>query len=233
MNVPNTTTTVIGKWDDVVDGGGTREFIESGVSRSGENVGVINALSETVDPNWNNDQIWDNVTKPWIDSNSIKITPADRSTVSAIRNGQDTGGTLSEQLADQALGQNGYVPVPQATRAAPGSQGFDNVLIRRDATGNIEDIVINESKQLSSSSAGFQMSRISGQSNSLCANGCTQMSNQWIDDVLVRMSGNSNNPAGQQLAQEIRNFNRANPNGITRTISGVDRSTGELLIIKI
>ncbi|WP_298894086.1 hypothetical protein [uncultured Psychroserpens sp.] len=42
---PNKTTTVIGKWVDNVDGGGTSKVINSGLSKSGENVGGINALS--------------------------------------------------------------------------------------------------------------------------------------------------------------------------------------------
>lgn len=42
---PNKTTTVIGKWVDNVNGGGTRDIIESGLSKSGENLGGINALS--------------------------------------------------------------------------------------------------------------------------------------------------------------------------------------------
>lgn len=60
---PNKTTTIIGKWDDVIDSGGTKEIIENGLSKSGENVGGINALSfdgngMTVDQQWVINQQW-------------------------------------------------------------------------------------------------------------------------------------------------------------------------------
>lgn len=58
---PNKTTTVIGKWQN-----GTKEIIDSGLSKSGKNTGGINALSETPNPNWNDQQIWDNINEPWL-----------------------------------------------------------------------------------------------------------------------------------------------------------------------
>lgn len=42
---PNKTTTVIGKWSEKVDGGGTSKIIDSGLSKSGQNLGGLNALS--------------------------------------------------------------------------------------------------------------------------------------------------------------------------------------------
>jgi hypothetical protein len=67
ITVPDKTTTVVGKWIDNIDGGGTKEIIESGLSKSGRNDGGINALSEAPDPSWNNQQIWDNINEPWLD----------------------------------------------------------------------------------------------------------------------------------------------------------------------
>lgn len=62
-----------------------------------------------------------------------------------------------------------------------------------------------------------------------CLN-CTQMSNEWIDDVLVRMES-TNVSSTQNLAAEIRAFDQVNT--ITKTVSGVNRSTGELVIVAI
>jgi hypothetical protein len=42
---PNKTTTIIGKWQDNVNGGGTSEIINSKLSVSGQNNGGVNALS--------------------------------------------------------------------------------------------------------------------------------------------------------------------------------------------
>ncbi len=61
---PNKTTTVIGKYD--INGVGTKNIIDSGLSKSGKNVGGINALSEVPNPNWNDQQIWDNINEPWL-----------------------------------------------------------------------------------------------------------------------------------------------------------------------
>lgn len=58
---PNKTTTVIGKYEN-----GTKQIIESGLSKSGKNTGGINALSETPNPNWNDQQIWNNINEPWL-----------------------------------------------------------------------------------------------------------------------------------------------------------------------
>lgn len=58
---PNKTTTIIGKWKN-----GTDKFIDSGLSKSGKNTGGLNVLSEVPDPNWDAQQIWDNLNEPWL-----------------------------------------------------------------------------------------------------------------------------------------------------------------------
>lgn len=63
---PNKTTTVLGKWIDPA-GGGTKEIIESGLSKSGENLGGLNALDELVDGMSSLD-IWNTVNKPWLEA---------------------------------------------------------------------------------------------------------------------------------------------------------------------
>lgn len=122
---------------------------------------------------------------------------------------------------------DGFTAIPRLDLAAPGPQGFDNVLIRRDANGNLEDVLINESKQLTNGT--IELISIQGSNNSRCSN-CVQMSEEWIDDVLDRMS-NTSNPNTVSLGAEISNFRLSNT--ITRSVSGIDRVTGELVIVKL
>jgi hypothetical protein len=56
------------------------------------------------------------------------------------------------------------------------------------------------------------------------------MSDNWIDDVIQRMV-NSNDPAKVNFANDLRRFK--NSNTIIKIVSGVDRNTGELNIIKL
>lgn len=58
---PNKTTTVIGKWTN-----GTEKIINAGLSKSGKNVGGINALNVVTD-GLTDDQIWNQINKPWLD----------------------------------------------------------------------------------------------------------------------------------------------------------------------
>ncbi len=169
-----------------------------------------------------------------INNNSLKIkidNPSKQADINAIKNGQDNTGSLSERLVDDIFANDGYEAVDPNVLGVPSTQGFDNVLIKRDAAGNIEDVIINESKQLNSPTAGFQLGDIQGSNNSACqgAGGCIQMSDNWIDDVLTRMQ-NGNGPQAQ-LAADLRGF--MNTNQLTLTTSGVDRVTGELNIVRI
>ncbi len=64
--VPQKTTTIVGRFEDMIDGGGTGEIINSGLSKSGQNIGGVNVLGENIPAGWNNQQIWDNVNEPWL-----------------------------------------------------------------------------------------------------------------------------------------------------------------------
>ncbi|WP_320020395.1 hypothetical protein [Labilibaculum manganireducens] len=59
------TTTILGKWEDPA-GGGTSEIINSKLSKSGQNHGGANALSESIPDGWSDKQIWDNINEPWL-----------------------------------------------------------------------------------------------------------------------------------------------------------------------
>lgn len=123
---------------------------------------------------------------------------------------------------------DGFTAIPRSDLGAFGDQGFDNVLIKRNASGNITDVVINESKQFRSDGSIKLSDGIQGTQGSSYFN-CTQMTEDWIDDVLLRMS-NTSNPTTVSLGAEIRSFGISN---ITRSVSGVDRVTGELVVVKL
>jgi len=60
------TTTCIGKYDPP-GGIGTKQVIDSKLSKSGENPGGVNILNDTRNmQGWEDQQIWDNVNEPWL-----------------------------------------------------------------------------------------------------------------------------------------------------------------------
>lgn len=117
ITTPNKTTTVIGKYIDNVNGGGTKDVIESGLSKSGRNDGGLNALSEPVNPNWTDQQIWDNVNAPWVDdaianSDIIKVisNPLNKTNILGTNVNQalfpDSAFTSSQSLSNLLLNLN-------------------------------------------------------------------------------------------------------------------------------
>jgi hypothetical protein len=62
---PDKTTTILGKWKDP-SCGGTCEVIDSRLSKSGQNRGGVNVLSENIPASWTDQQIWDDVNEPWL-----------------------------------------------------------------------------------------------------------------------------------------------------------------------
>jgi hypothetical protein len=62
---PDKTTTLLGKWKDPACGG-TCEIIDSRLSKSGENTGGVNVLSENIPSGWTDQEIWDKVNEPWL-----------------------------------------------------------------------------------------------------------------------------------------------------------------------
>jgi len=159
-----------------------------------------------------------------------------------VQNGDNGGigidpGKKTENLMEDLLAQDGYLPPNQSSFypndfnvQLPGGKGFDNVLIKRDNNGNITDVIINESKQVSSSGSISLSNGIVGTQGSSC-NGCTQMSTDWIDDVLVRMDLQGGDLA--DLASEINNFITVDGGTVTQLVSGVNKTTGELVIVNI
>jgi hypothetical protein len=70
---PTKTTSAIGKYQPTGGGPGTKNLIESGITKSGENAGDVNVLNDlTNTQGWPDQQIWDQVNKPWLDAAAIR-----------------------------------------------------------------------------------------------------------------------------------------------------------------
>nr|WP_321221612.1 hypothetical protein [uncultured Psychroserpens sp.] len=174
-----------------------------------------------------------------INNKALRIDPQNsdyKSIVDDIKLNGDPQGNLSEDIMDDLLEQDGFKKPIQSveypnldTVQLNGGQRFDNVLIKRDISGNITEIIINESKQVSNTGTIDLSSGVSGTLDSLCFN-CTQMSTQWIDDVLVRMQIQGGDLGN--LANDISSFIDSG-NEVTQLVSGVSKNTGELVILNI
>ncbi len=164
-----------------------------------------------------------NIGKTVIDEKALKIKPDNSDytddIADIIQNG-DPLGDKTENLIQDLLTQDGYNP-PNFDVHLPSNQGFDNVLIKRDSSDNIIDVIINESKQVGTAGNISLSSGVSG------CGGCTQMSDSWINYTLDRMRQQGGNL--ENLADEIDDFNGT----ITQIVSGVNKNTGELVIINI
>ena len=180
-----------------------------------------------------------NISKRAIDDNALRIR-ADNSNYAddiadIMQNGDNGGigidaGKKTENLMQDLLAQDGYLPPNQSAYypsdfdvQLTGGQGFDNVLIKRNTSGNITDIIINKSKQVRSTANITLSSGVVG------CGGCTQMSQDWIQYTIDRMNTSGNNNL-IQLANEIESFGVSN---VTQIVSGVNKNTGELVIVTI
>jgi len=165
-----------------------------------------------------------NIGKLTIDDKALRIDPQNSDyadDILDIRFNGDPNGNKTENFMQDLLAQDGYEAVPSPH--LPSNQGFDNVLIKKDNSGNITDVIINESKQVGTNG------NISLSSGVVGCGGCTQMSQDWIQYTIDRMysSGDSNLI---QLATDLENFGLDN---ITQIVSGVNKQSGELTIINI
>lgn len=180
------------------------------------------------------------ISKGKLDADALRIKPENpqyQSTIDDIIANGDPNGDKTEGLIETLLHQDGYLPPKQSSLYPddfdvhlPGNKGFDNVLIKRDNSGNITDIIINESKQVSNAGSVSLSNGVVGTAGSTCS-GCTQMSTDWIDDVLVRMDLQGGDL--QTLASEINDFVNISGGTITQLVSGVNKSTGELVLTNI
>ena len=122
----------------------------------------------------------------------IGLKPGQTYQAGYLRN--QTLGWIAEQRGMKVLERAGYQVVESKL---PGNKGFDAVGIRRTAAGEIQDIMIVESKF--SADGAVKLARYGSDE----VGRYSQMFDQWIRSVLDRM-GNSSNSNLCSLAQTIR-----------------------------
>ncbi|HEZ0009069.1 TPA: S-layer family protein [Neisseria meningitidis] len=150
-------------------------------------------------------------TKIKIGQTELRVTAAtDKQLLKAIGEGRDTTGKMTEQLFDSLAKQNGFRVLSGGKYG--GNNGFDHVW--QAADGSV--VLIVESKQIRNGTV---------QLNPNGAGGYTQMSEDWIRQVLDQL------PDGSPAKAAVF---KANKNGTLKTaIAGVDRQTGKAVILPV
>ncbi|MBG8846478.1 S-layer family protein [Neisseria meningitidis] len=150
-------------------------------------------------------------TKIKIGQTELRVTAAtDKQLLKAIGEGRDTTGKMTEQLFDSVAKQNGFRVLSGGKYG--GNNGFDHVW--QAADGSV--VLIVESKQIRNGTV---------QLNPNGAGGYTQMSEDWIRQVLDQL------PDGSPAKAAVF---KANKNGTLKTaIAGVDRQTGKAVILPV
>ena len=150
-------------------------------------------------------------TKIKVGQTELRVTAAtDKQLLKTISEGRDTTGKMTEQLFDSLAKQNGFKVLSGGKYGA--NNGFDHVW--QAADGSV--VLIVESKQIRNGTV---------QLNPNGAGGYTQMSREWIKQVLDQL------PDGSPAKAAIF---KANKNGTLKTaIAGVDRQTGKAVILPV
>ena len=129
----------------------------------------------------------------------------------------DALGTKTESIADDILGTDGFVKHDSKFGS---NHGFDGVYIKHDANGNVQEIIINEAKQI-------------GTAGNIKLNGVTvnkgpQMSDLWVRQTIEEMRSHPTSSISD-LGTVLFN----NPSKIRKTVFGVDKATQEMVILKL
>ena len=150
-------------------------------------------------------------TKIKIGQTELRVTAAtDKQLLKTISEGRDTTGKMTEQLFDSLAKQNGFKVLSGGKYG--GNNGFDHVW--QAADGSV--VLIVESKQIRNGTV---------QLNPNGAGGYTQMSREWIKQVVKSL------PDGSPAKAAVL---KANQNGTLKTaIAGVDRQTGKAVILSV
>ncbi|MFV7697004.1 DUF637 domain-containing protein [Neisseria meningitidis] len=150
-------------------------------------------------------------TKIKIGQTELRVTAAtDKQLLKTISEGRDTTGKMTEQLFDSLAKQNGFRVLSGGKYGA--NNGFDHVW--QAADGSV--VLIVESKQIRNGTV---------QLNPNGAGGYTQMSREWIKQVVKSL------PDGSPAKAVVL---KANQNGKLKTaIAGVDRQTGKAVILSV
>ncbi|WP_448699773.1 hypothetical protein ACFGVR_21935 [Mucilaginibacter sp. AW1-3] len=166
------------------------------------------------------DQTLTNISRYLVDQFGMRVAPTEtalKTIVDDIVQFGDATGSKTEQLSDVLLQKDGYVK--QASQYGS-NNGFDGVYIKGDPN-NPTDIIINEAKQMSAP-GNIKL-------NPAGSGKASQMSDAWVNQTIDAMRNYTANNSIQAIG-DILNLNR---NLITKTVTCVDKSTGEIVILKL
>ncbi|MET3980204.1 hypothetical protein ABIB62_002455 [Mucilaginibacter sp. UYP25] len=167
------------------------------------------------------DKTLSNISSYLVNKFGLRIVPTEstlKNLVDDIVQFGDATGTKTEQLADALLQRNGFVKYESKIAS---NNGFDGVYIKGGLT-NPTEIVINEAKQIGS------MGNIKLNPGNISTGLSSQMSDAWINktvDFMIASSSLSVQGVGKTL------FN--NKNLIKKTVTAVDKSNHEIVILKL
>ncbi|MCQ6958808.1 hypothetical protein [Mucilaginibacter aquariorum] len=167
------------------------------------------------------DKTLTNISGYLIDRFGLRIAPTEstlKNLVDDIVQLGDATGAKTEQLADVLLQRNGFVKYESKIGS---NNGFDGVYIKGSLT-NPTEIVINEAKQIGS--AG----NIKLTPGSITTGLAAQMSDAWISKTIDKMITNVD-PATMNLGNVLK----ANFTKISKTVTAVDKSTKEIVVLKL
>ncbi len=167
------------------------------------------------------DQTLTNLSRTIIDQFSHRISPPPgslKTRVDDIVQNGDLSGTKTEILSDELFQVDGFVKKPSKFGS---ENGFDGVYIKYDANNNVQEIIINEAKQVGAA-GNIQLTKAN-----LSSGLDPQMSDDWIKSRILEMKTHGGDL--EVLATTIEN----NFNKITKTVTGVDKTNSEIVIIKL
>lgn len=130
-------------------------------------------------------------------------------------------GIQSETLANKLFKQDDFVAYDAKIPGFNGNNGFDGVYIKKDAGGNVTDIIINEVKQVNNGAISLSPASTTGLPR--------QMSDNWITNVTQRMI----NLNTSQNVKDLANLINDNLDKITKVVTGIDKTEGKILVFPI
>ncbi|NCI45014.1 hypothetical protein [Sediminibacterium soli] len=130
----------------------------------------------------------------------------------------DALGTKTESICDDIFQTDGFV---KHEAKLPGNNGFDGVYIKQDAAGNVEEIIINEAKQVGNA-GNIKLNARNTQTQL-----DPQMSDKWVNDLLLKMELQGGN------LKILSDVLAANKDKILKTVTAVDRSMQEIVILRL
>ena len=160
-----------------------------------------------------------NLNRTMVDQFSMRVKPTLQSLktkIDDIVQNSDIAGTKTETLCDEMFETNGFIKYESKIGS---NNGFDGVYIKGDIN-NPTEIIINEAKQIGSA-GNIKL-------NGRTTNKGPQMSEEWINQTIIEMRTHSN-----PLIVSLGNTLFHHSSKIIRTVSGVDKTTIEFVVLKL